>query len=116
MEIKTGLHLIESDMNKDDLEKAYKVLNIKKKVDDDFEIKGYWSTCQTLVCGEWFFQFLNTMFRLYTTSDKSMVDVSKICYNEVLAKRHNWFLSTTVKLAINLIASRETFEDSLCEE
>ena len=64
MEIKTGLHLIESGLNKDDLEKAYKVLNIKKKVDDDFEIKGYWSTCQTLVCGEWFFQFLKDQVKI----------------------------------------------------
>ena len=36
MEMKTDLHLIESDLNKDELEKAYKVLNIKKKVADDF--------------------------------------------------------------------------------
>ena len=116
MEMKTDLYLIESDLNKDELEKAYKVLNIKNKVNDDFQIKGYWSTCQTLVCGEWFFQFLDTMFRLYTTSDISMVELGQQCYKEVLAKHHNWFLRTTVIIAINIINSRETFENSLCNE
>ena len=58
MEIKTDLHKIEEGLTESELKKAYKILNVKREIPEDFEIEGYWSTCQAIVCGEWFFEFL----------------------------------------------------------
>lgn len=112
-EIKTELHLVDWGMNKEHLEKAYKHVGLRQPVEDDFEIEGYWSTCQTIVVGEWFFLFLSHLYQEYTTTDKSMAELGKYCYQEVLAHRHNWFLRTAANLALNLINSREAFEESL---
>ena len=45
-----------------------------------------------------------------------MSQLGKECYEKVLAHKHNWFIRTTVNLALNLINSRETFEESLIKE
>ena len=45
-----------------------------------------------------------------------MSQLGKDCYAKVLAHKHNWFIRTTVNLALNLINSRETFETSLIKE
>lgn len=45
-----------------------------------------------------------------------MVELGKDCYQKVLAHRHNWFIRTAANLALNLINSREAFEESLLKE
>lgn len=72
-EIKTGLH-IPWGMKKEHLQAAYKAIGSKRQVDPNFkEISQFWSTCQTIVVAEWFFEFLNFLYQEYTINDKPMV-------------------------------------------
>ena len=103
-------------MKKEDLQTAYQKLGINKKVDPNFELSDFWSTCCVMICAEWFFQFQYMMFDLFTQTDKSTVQLGQEAYTEVLGPKHGWFTRTTVNLAINLINSRETFNDSLIAE
>lgn len=116
MEIETELHKVDWGMSRKDLEIAYKKLNLRTNIEDDFEIEGYWSTCQTIVVAEWFWEFLDFLYEHYTTTDVSMAQMGKDCYAKVLAHKHNWFMRTTVNLAINLINSREAFEENMLKE
>lgn len=110
------MHLIDWGMTKEHLDKAYQAIGMRQRAEEDFELEGYWSTCQTIVVAEWFFQFLDYLYQHYTTTDISMAQLGKDCYAKVLAHKHNWFIRTTVNLALNLINSREAFETSLMKE
>lgn len=81
-EIKTELHKVDISMKKEHLDKAYQTIGIRRKVDNDFEIEGYWSTCQTIVVAEQFFAFLNQLYQNYTMTDASMAKLGKDCYGQ----------------------------------
>lgn len=71
LEIRTGLH-IPLGLRKDELQKAYDVLNLDIRVPKDFKERDFWSTTQTFQVGGWFFDILSHLYKGFTQTDKTM--------------------------------------------
>ena len=79
LEMKTDLHIYVLDG--ENLNLAYKTLNIDKQVDqDEFGELDFWSTTQTFQVGGWFFDVLNYLYQGYLSTDQTMSELTKASY------------------------------------